>query len=546
MRIPRLALLGALLATGLGAQERVGFPVSDWVYRLQPKDGQSCEDHWAEIDATDTQVAVIDPNCGGDAPMTMQQLLPLCTRPDGTPRMVLAYLSVGEAEDYRFYWRPGYTPEVTSNGAVTPGSPSWLGPRNPDWPDNVLVKFWDPAWQEILIDGPPLGEGGAKVPSAIDRIVSTGFDGVYLDLVDNYKHWEAERPSAKQEMVDLIQAIRDGARARFTKTVGPGSPHPGFVVLVQNGLELFFDAEVKTQLRAAVSGIGVEAFSFDAHDVATPDEVQDFMAGRMTALRQDEYVVLTIDYAKVEANRVAAATYSRSLGFLPWIGEVDLDAVHPQPQVSPDSTDIIYGDTVGTETAPETIDPDEVEYGSEDRPPDDLEFDDDDDPGAGADPGGIDDIDDLDEDGREDIAPGEWRRRRRRRPPPPECDGDKPGILPVIAAATVGGAIGLAAAPIAGVVGLVAGGAVGELYRLAIAKKDCDQRDRLAYFIDGPPRMRRHRRRIYRGDPGDAEDLREAFRAVQEAIEAGDEDAQQEAWERLRALQREIARQRGR
>ena len=45
---------------------------------------------------------------------------------DGGKRTVLAYLSIGEAEDYRYYWQSSWRKQ----------RPAWLGPANPDWPGN--------------------------------------------------------------------------------------------------------------------------------------------------------------------------------------------------------------------------------------------------------------------------------------------------------------------------------------------------------------------------------------------------------------------------
>lgn len=82
----------------------------------------------------------------------------------GGPKIIFAYISIGEAEDYRWYWRPGWRP----------GHPSWLGPENPEWPGNYAVRFWQEGWQEIVYQ-------------YLDRIIAAGFDGAYLDKVDVYE-----------------------------------------------------------------------------------------------------------------------------------------------------------------------------------------------------------------------------------------------------------------------------------------------------------------------------------------------------------------------
>ena len=48
------------------------------------------------------------------------------------PAFTFVPRSVGEAEDYRFYWRKGWKA----------GSPSFLGKENPQWKHNYAVRYW--------------------------------------------------------------------------------------------------------------------------------------------------------------------------------------------------------------------------------------------------------------------------------------------------------------------------------------------------------------------------------------------------------------------
>ena len=61
----------------------------------------------------------------------------------------IAYLSIGEAEDYRFYRKK-----------------EWLGKENPEWEGNYAVKYWDEEWKAIL-------------HTYLDKIIEQGFSGVY-------------------------------------------------------------------------------------------------------------------------------------------------------------------------------------------------------------------------------------------------------------------------------------------------------------------------------------------------------------------------------
>src|SRR5262249_25584172 len=123
-------------------------------------------------------------------------------KPDGSSRLVLAYLSIGEAETYRWYW--------SAEWARKP--PAWLGRENPQWPGNYTVRFWHPEWQAIIFD-------------YIDRIVAAGFDGVYLDRVDVF-----EQVGHDEDMVTLVERLAQRAREQRQALSGQG-----FVVISQNG-----------------------------------------------------------------------------------------------------------------------------------------------------------------------------------------------------------------------------------------------------------------------------------------------------------------------
>lgn len=121
--------------------------------------------------ATDFDVLLLDLFFNDNTPLTAAEVAALKTKANGGRRLAVAYLSIGEAEDYRYYWRPEW--------AVSP--PAWLGAENPDWPGNYKVAYWDPSWQAII-------RGGAG--SYLRRILDAGFDGVYLDLIDAFEYYE--------------------------------------------------------------------------------------------------------------------------------------------------------------------------------------------------------------------------------------------------------------------------------------------------------------------------------------------------------------------
>ncbi len=80
-------------------------------------------------------------------------------------------MSIGEAEDYRYYWN--------ENWIANP--PDWLAGENPDWEGNYKVKYWYSEWQNIIY---------GNNSSYLKKIIDAGFDGVYLDIIDAYEYFD--------------------------------------------------------------------------------------------------------------------------------------------------------------------------------------------------------------------------------------------------------------------------------------------------------------------------------------------------------------------
>jgi len=102
------------------------------------------------------------------AALTPDDIASLKTKHNGAKRLVISYISIGSAENYRYYWKSGWKI----------GSPSWIKKRySARYPDEFWVEFWHPEWKDIIL---------YKSDSYIRRIINAGFDGAYLDNVEAY------------------------------------------------------------------------------------------------------------------------------------------------------------------------------------------------------------------------------------------------------------------------------------------------------------------------------------------------------------------------
>jgi cysteinyl-tRNA synthetase, unknown class len=144
----------------------------NFLYLINPGAYPDRAQFLSALAATDYDLLIID-LFHDDTSLSAQELAALKTKANGGTRIALAYMSIGEAEDYRYYFRPEWIVE----------RPPWLEAENPDWPGNYKVRYWDPEWQEIVY---------GSADSYLGRIVGAGFDGVYLDIIDGFEYFEAQ------------------------------------------------------------------------------------------------------------------------------------------------------------------------------------------------------------------------------------------------------------------------------------------------------------------------------------------------------------------
>ena len=291
MFIPSVRKRGGLLAAlavliALGTQARVAprlNEVKSWAFQLQNVDP-------VEIKLSPYDVVVID--YGFDrrnATAFPREVVDLMrTRPDGSKRLILAYVSIGEAENYRYYWQENW---LTNR-------PVWLEPENPDWPGNYLVQYWHPQWQAILFGNPN---------AYLDRILDAGFDGVYLDGADKFEQWKRRRPSAAGEMVDLVGAIASYARAH----------RQDFLIIPQNGDGLLGNPKFVQ----VIDGIGREDLLYSENQ---PDlrNTQRSIAESVRRLRPLAAAGKPIFVVEYTADPELAASMLREINELGYVGYI--------------------------------------------------------------------------------------------------------------------------------------------------------------------------------------------------------------------------------
>jgi cysteinyl-tRNA synthetase len=162
-----------------------GFPVNEntididslskarnFLYLINPENYSTKQEFINALEATNYDILIIDLFFNEEI-LTVDDIELLKTKNNGSRRLVISYVSIGEAEDYRYYW----------NNDWKNNPPSWLEKENSSWAGNYKVRYWDDNWKNIIY-----GSSNAY----IDKIIDTGFDGAYLDIIDGFEYFEEE------------------------------------------------------------------------------------------------------------------------------------------------------------------------------------------------------------------------------------------------------------------------------------------------------------------------------------------------------------------
>lgn len=274
--------------------------VNDWVYVLQFSDTVTP----SAMAATSFDLVVMDYSADGSQDTEFLPSDIAAIKASG--KVVLAYMSIGEAEIQRFYWDSSWNDQPSPD----PDAPAWLGPFNPQFPDNYKVRYWDPQWQAIIF-----GTASGVNKSYLDRIIDQGFDGVYLDIIDGFEFWSSEmaeltRLQARADMIHFVVAIRD--YARVTRGVS------NFLIFPQNGPAIIHDDSnqldaLGTYYLGRISGIGAEDTFYNALDAQTSATVTEVtqLLDTYRSGSGDTRLVLAVDYVWDLSDPIGAANAAR-------------------------------------------------------------------------------------------------------------------------------------------------------------------------------------------------------------------------------------------
>lgn len=140
---------------------------------LNPEHYKTRESYIKALSETNYDLLIVDLYYG-DRPLSKEETMRLKRKANGGRRILLSYMSVGEAADYRPYWREKWNAE----------RPHWLAEPNPEWPGSYKARYWSQEWHDLLYGSPD---------AYLDKIMAAGFDGAFLDVMDAWQYFKKEQ-----------------------------------------------------------------------------------------------------------------------------------------------------------------------------------------------------------------------------------------------------------------------------------------------------------------------------------------------------------------
>jgi uncharacterized protein (TIGR01370 family) len=316
--------------------------VKFWAYQIQNLDTPGAIQ--AIVDSK-YDLVVIDPTVTYDPDFNAADMvarIKASKASDGIHRkLVIAYIDIGQAEEWRWYWYGHQTFE--ENGlcknsyihSIQTWAP-WVVACDPDgWGGNYPVAFWHNDWKDIVIHGTTLGSSqNLHFNSMLDEVITDGFDGIYLDWVEAWEMTEVanrannEGKDPGQEMLTFIKEMRTYGK-QFNDE---------FIVIQQNSSELIEEVGA-TALKTAVDGIAQEGVWWDGvggnDDWSDPEGYDyescctNYYLTRLRKYKAEGLPVLVADYALNNSGQVYQNAETE--GFIPYATRRSLQKLTTTP-----------------------------------------------------------------------------------------------------------------------------------------------------------------------------------------------------------------------
>ncbi|MFQ5849294.1 MAG: endo alpha-1,4 polygalactosaminidase [Candidatus Binatia bacterium] len=216
-------------------------------------------------------------------------------------KTLLGYLSLGEVEQYRDHFR-----DVKADGILLQENEHWKG--------SFYVDARDRRWTKRVIE------------QLIPDIIRKGFNGLFLDTLDNPAELEREQPKKYAGMTK--------AAARLVRTIR--RHYPTIKIMMNRAYELLPLVEQHIDIVLGESVFSDYDFQKETYDLVPQKlyrrQVKLLQAARA---RQPKLQVLTLDYWDPADSKGITRIYreQRANGFVPYVATIELDRIIEEPRL---------------------------------------------------------------------------------------------------------------------------------------------------------------------------------------------------------------------
>jgi uncharacterized protein (TIGR01370 family) len=194
--------------------------------------------------------------------------------------IVIAYLSLGEAETYRSWFN-----QVEND---------WILGENSNW-GSLFIDTRQLGWQNIIIE-------------QMGIYLENGFDGIFMDTIDTVDAY----PDTTDGMIDLIQRLR--------------TTYPDSILIQNRGFTIL------PRIQDLIDGLMFEGlvtgYNFETQTYTRVDNSQ--LALQLQSVKEETGItILALDYVEPGDNETAlfARTTANEYGFVSSVAEISLQSI---------------------------------------------------------------------------------------------------------------------------------------------------------------------------------------------------------------------------
>ena len=215
-------------------------------------------------------------------------------------KLLLGYISLGEAEQERHYFE-----HVKAEGILLQENTYWKG--------SYFVDVRDPRWTKRILE------------DLIPAILHKGFDGIFLDTLDNPAELERQDPKKYKGMTKAAERLVHAIRRHY----------PTIPIMMNRGYEILPKVARHITMVMAESLYTDYNFEKKTYDYA-PEEFYTQQRDMLKEMQDlyPELQIYALDYWNPEDTETIKKIYAtqRKNGFAPYVATIELNKLVPEPE----------------------------------------------------------------------------------------------------------------------------------------------------------------------------------------------------------------------